>query len=167
MKTLISILVCAMLALTVSSAEAQVTCSPGVPANICQDAAPFFSGHHYTEASIRIEIVTPNELQTRDAVYEKETSVIKEDCDCFNQLKPRVMVNTFSQEIMLLRDKPDGVHVSEVLISFEAFYGFDFSKGTTTDSVFHLPHNSIFDPAQANLIAAYIEGFTDAVRFLP
>jgi hypothetical protein len=105
MKTLISILVCAMLALTVSSAEAQVTCSPGVPANICKDADPFFSGHHYTEASIRIEILTPNEFQKRYISYVKETS------DQQLQQGNRAL-------------------------------------GTTTDGIFHLPHNGIFDPAR-------------------
>lgn len=152
---------------TVSSADAQVTCSPDVPQAICKAADTLF-GLTTQHDSVRIEILTPDAFRERRDSYAKETSRLDEKCNCFNFYHQCLMSNRFDpDEIMLLRDKPGGVHVSEVLISFEAFLGFDDSKGTTSNGVFRLTHNGTFDAQQMQVIFAYIEGYTDALLYTP
>lgn len=167
MRNLILLLGFTILASMGRSVEAQVTCSPDVPQNICKSADVFFQTTTQHDP-VRIEILTPSDFQKRRDQIAGESTRVDEKCSCFNFLHQRLMSNTFDpDEIMLLRDKPGSAHVSEVLISFEAFYGLDSSKATTSGGVIRVAHNGVLDPSGMQAIAAYIEGYTDALRYTP
>src|SRR5579864_1106067 len=109
----------------------------------------FFMPIAQLDADTRVEILTPDEFNRRYDVFAKEASQVVEGChDCFDLAHQHLMVQSYGDGLMLLRDKPNGFQVGEMLISFEAFHGLALDKIKTTDGKITIPKTGVYDQEQ-------------------
>ena len=152
---------------------AQVSCSSSVDPEICKAVSLF------APALVKapIEIITAAEYKTRLAdmdeeevrvtvnLYPDEKDEFKAQADTshFTTYRKHVLNQKFNPAISYIRESPSSGLVGRILVSEEAFQGFDLSKGKTdSNGVLDFPSNGKYDPLRVsefvNFSVGYMQG---------
>lgn len=153
---------------------AQVSCSSSVDPEICK-AVSLFAG----SIKAPIEIVTAAEYKTRLAdldeeevrvtvnLYSDERDDLKAAADTnhFTVYRKHILSQNFNTGISFIRESPSSGQVGRILVSEEAFEGFDLSKGKTgSDGVLVAPSNGKFESARVVEFLYFSKGFMQGTR---
>ncbi len=165
-----NLIVLAGVLLYVSSAQAQVSCSPNVEKNVCAGAArnldQVVDHGAYAGVAIPTEIVTPSEYVKRLAdvreLEEREQSILggpdkaAKSPDEFSPWHRHTLTSNGTQQITFFREKPLSGFVSTILISSVAFEGVTLHP---VEGGVRLQPDGQYDEHKAEQVATFIYGY--------